>query len=320
MLEHVVLAEDSTSRFNEVNPAPDMGSGEVIVISDEDIVADDRGKKRKRVYDQVQEIVKERSEAEPPVLKLLCWNIDGLCERGLSERFSAVISQIKQSSPHVVLLQEVVEEHLKRIKSQLGASYHIFPSSGKNPFLTGQYANYILIRKNSRTRIETEEWMPFQGSKMGRHLVSVKCFLLGRWFVFYTSHIESLKDQSVERVTQVEDVLKRMSSGDKESIVLFGGDTNLRDSEMKRIKLPGDIRDAWEEVGRDTSTRYTWDTIANNNTNVPFKCRLRFDRVFYRSSPYLMLESFQLVGKERLLSCDMFPSDHWGISATFRIS
>ena len=35
-------------------------------------------------------------------LVLLSWNIDGLCERGISERFSAVISEIKTINPHVV--------------------------------------------------------------------------------------------------------------------------------------------------------------------------------------------------------------------------
>ena len=39
---------------------------------------------------------------------MLSWNVDGLCERGISERFSAVISEIKTVNPHVVSLESLL--------------------------------------------------------------------------------------------------------------------------------------------------------------------------------------------------------------------
>ena len=49
----------------------------------------------------------------PQILKLLCWNLDGLDTANLEERTAAVIENILLKKPDVVLLQEVVPLSLK---------------------------------------------------------------------------------------------------------------------------------------------------------------------------------------------------------------
>jgi exonuclease III len=49
----------------------------------------------------------------PQILKLLCWNLDGLDKANLEERTTAVVENILLKKPDVVLLQEVVPFSLK---------------------------------------------------------------------------------------------------------------------------------------------------------------------------------------------------------------
>lgn len=49
----------------------------------------------------------------PHILKLLCWNLDGLDAANLEERTGAVVENILLKKPDVVLLQEVVPLSLK---------------------------------------------------------------------------------------------------------------------------------------------------------------------------------------------------------------
>lgn len=51
-----------------------------------------------------------------------------------------------------------------------------------------------------------------------------------------TSHLESTKDHSEERVNQLKLVLKTMQEAPESSTVIFGGDTNLRDREVNAFE------------------------------------------------------------------------------------
>lgn len=47
-----------------------------------------------------------------------------------------------------------------------------------------------------------------------------------------TSHLESCKDQAAERMKQLKVVLQNIKEEPDNMTVIFGGDTNLRDSEV----------------------------------------------------------------------------------------
>lgn len=51
-----------------------------------------------------------------------------------------------------------------------------------------------------------------------------------------TSHLESTKNHSKERIKQLQIVLNKMQEESESTTVIFGGDTNLRDSEVNRNK------------------------------------------------------------------------------------
>lgn len=53
-----------------------------------------------------------------------------------------------------------------------------------------------------------------------------------------TSHLESCKDQAAERMKQLKVVLQNIKEEPDNMTVIFGGDTNLRDSEVNfRVRI-----------------------------------------------------------------------------------
>ncbi|MEQ2202431.1 Tyrosyl-DNA phosphodiesterase 2 [Xenoophorus captivus] len=133
----------------------------------------------------------------------------------------------------------------------------------------------------------------------------------------------SCKSNSVERMRQLRVVMKKMSKAPDDVTVLFGGDTNLRDYEVATVGIPSNVCDLWEQLGRPEKCRYTWDTVANTNKEIPFKCHFRFDRVYLRRAtqdgiPQLDPDNMALIGLEKL-RCGLFTSDHWGIYCTFSV-
>ena len=250
---------------------------------------------------------------------LLTWNIDGLDPKNLQERSSAVIQFINTRTPDIVFLQEVVPLSQEWIKKQCPTYNCIF--SGYR----STYYNAILLLK-SRVKVVGEyDTVPFQGSIMGRHYMYCDVSICSNQPLrVITSHLESTRDIGPTLIRR--DQLKLMSDLiDKLNLPsIFGGDMNLRDVDVKEVQLSPVIQDVWEYMGSKKEHEYTWDTTENINLGLPFKSKLRFDRLFLSHPKDLaaglqvLPTSFELVGKE-MLPFGRFPSDHWGILAGFMI-
>jgi tyrosyl-DNA phosphodiesterase 2 len=80
----------------------------------------------------------------------------------------------------------------------------------------------------------------------------------------------------------------------------------------------------WLYLGAANATQFTFDrTVNDNKGRVERKAtRHRYDRLFIRHSSVQKLTPirFELVGTERIRRCQRFPSDHWGILATFKVN
>ncbi|XP_054020390.1 tyrosyl-DNA phosphodiesterase 2-like [Dryobates pubescens] len=246
---------------------------------------------------------------------LLTWNIDGLDVGNLIERARGVCSYVSLYSPDVVFLQEVVPPHLGLLQKRL-SNYTIIPG---NVF---GYFTAIMLKK-SRVKLLKHEIIPFPTTSMMRNLLVVHVSVSGIELCLMTSHLESTKPHSKERVKQLQIALKKMQEESESTTVIFGGDTNLRDSEVARLgKLPGNIVDIWELLGKPEHCRYTWDTQSNSNLNAAYKFKMRFDRLFLRPAAEggcIKPQSMDLVGLEKL-DCGRFPSDHWGLLCNFHVT
>ncbi|XP_030639000.1 tyrosyl-DNA phosphodiesterase 2 [Chanos chanos] len=251
---------------------------------------------------------------DPNQLTVLTWNIDGLDGDEFKERTLGLLYCLGKLRPDVILLQELIQPSL-RILQHVMKDYEILTGADEGYF-TG-----MLLRK-SRVQLLQSNIVKYPTTEMGRNLLIANVIFSGIQLCVMTSHLESCKASSQERMNQLRRVWKRMREAPDDQTVIFGGDTNLRDKEVKKLGgVPDGIFDVWETLGEPEDCKYTWDTVNNDNKDVDFDARLRFDRVYMRSAKdgtRVTPEKMTLEGMKRLM-CGLFISDHWGILCTFSV-
>ncbi|XP_032436185.1 tyrosyl-DNA phosphodiesterase 2 [Xiphophorus hellerii] len=246
-------------------------------------------------------------------LSLISWNVDGLDTDSLAERARGLCSYLVLYTPDVVFLQELIPPYVQYLKKR-AVSYLII-EGGEEAYFTG------MMLKKSRVKFLESEIVTYPTTQMMRNLLVAQVTFKGQKLCLMTSHLESCKGHAQERMKQLHMVMQRMKDAPDDVAVLFGGDTNLRDTEVAKVGLPSGVCDVWERLGKQEHCRYTWDTKANNNKTVPFVSRCRFDRIYLRPAskegvPRLAPDHMALIGLEKL-DCGRYTSDHWGLYCSF---
>ncbi|XP_038160019.1 tyrosyl-DNA phosphodiesterase 2 [Cyprinodon tularosa] len=253
------------------------------------------------------------SDEENEKLSLISWNVDGLDTDNLAERARSLCSYLVLYTPDVVFLQELIPQYVQYLKKR-AVSYLII-EGGEDGYFTG------MMLKKSRVKFLESEIVVYPSTHMMRNLLVAQVTFKGQKLCLMTSHLESCKGHAQERMKQLRMAMERMKAAPDDVTVLFGGDTNLRDTEVAKVGLPSSVCDVWERLGKQEHCRYTWDTKANTNKTVPFVSRCRFDRIYFRPAskegiPCLAPDHMALIGLEKL-DCGRYTSDHWGIYCSF---
>ncbi|XP_024150417.1 tyrosyl-DNA phosphodiesterase 2 isoform X1 [Oryzias melastigma] len=256
------------------------------------------------------------AEEDEKKLSLISWNVDGLDTDNLGERARGLCSYLVLYTPDVVFLQELIPPYVQYLKKR-AVSYLIIEAGGDDAYFTG------MMLKKSRVKFLESDIVTYPTTQMMRNLLVAQVTFKGHKLCLMTSHLESCKGHAQERMKQLREVMQRMKDAPDDVTVLFGGDTNLRDTEVVKVGLPAGVCDVWEKLGKQEHCRYTWDTKANSNKTVPFVSRCRFDRVYLRPAtkegvPQLAPDHMALVGLEKL-DCGRYTSDHWGIYCSFTV-
>uniref|UniRef100_A0A3Q0RYY9 Tyrosyl-DNA phosphodiesterase 2 n=1 Tax=Amphilophus citrinellus TaxID=61819 RepID=A0A3Q0RYY9_AMPCI len=254
------------------------------------------------------------SEDDDGKLSMITWNVDGLDTDNIVERARGLCSYLVLYTPDVVFLQELIPPYVQYLKKR-AVSYLMI--EGTEAYFTG-----MLLKKSRITFVESEI-VAFPTTQMMRNLLVAQVIFKGQKLCLMTSHFESCKAHTAERMKQLRMVMQRMKEAPDDVTVVFGGDTNLRDTEVAKVGLPATVCDVWERLGKQEHCRYTWDTKANSNKTVPFVSRCRFDRIYHRPAIkdgvlHLAPDHMALVGLEKL-DCGRYTSDHWGIYCTFSV-
>ncbi|CAH8578742.1 unnamed protein product [Schistosoma turkestanicum] len=279
-----------------------------------------------------------------PIFNVLSWNIQGLESANLNKRVISVVETIKKEEFHVVCLQEVILVCLEILREMLGSTYHIFSASDHNS--QWQYFVVILVKKHPNIKVNSDSIsiQPFPNSIMDRHLLSVDLNLsqflpqssLELNLRIFTAHLESCAEYSDERVAQLRSVWDTMSNYVKcedakaglkrDRASIFCGDLNLRDSEVNVLGgLPYGVHDVWNECGRRTEIRNTWDPMHNPNARLQFRgtprahMTFRYDRMYVLGSRLKPVD-FGLRGIEKVKNLSCLPSDHWAILGRFLLN
>uniref|UniRef100_A0A4W5NK31 Tyrosyl-DNA phosphodiesterase 2 n=1 Tax=Hucho hucho TaxID=62062 RepID=A0A4W5NK31_9TELE len=265
----------------------------------------------------------------PNKLTLLTWNIDGLDLNDIKERLSRLLDYLIKYHPDIVLLQEVISP-IYQVLQQVLKPYHVLP---------GNFFTAILLRK-SRVQLLESSIVNYPTTEMRRNLLMLHMQMssydsvsfLGHPLCVMTSHMESMKPQSLERQNQL--IPHWKGSGPQRHLWErhqpqgLGGETGREGamcltctSCVTRAVYPR-ASDVWESLGQPEDCQYTWDCVTNDNKNLPFPARLRFDRIFLRQAGEGSKDSpdgITLVGLVRLDDCQRFTIDNWGVLCTFVI-
>jgi endonuclease/exonuclease/phosphatase family metal-dependent hydrolase len=252
-------------------------------------------------------------------MRILSWNIDGLDdvsdEEDMLGRTLWVVEEILRTQPNVIFLQELVDFNFAILTQRFQGSFHIF----KQQMHLQPYFVAIMVHKGTM-EVSASDSVHFPTSRMGRGGVYVSARRKGTNCLvgFITGHLESLRESSTERQTQLRTCLEFAKNVTKEehlSCFVIGGDLNIRDTEV-----PPEIKDkdAWILAGRKRECEYTWDLSRNDNAKMPNgstpKCR--FDRFYVLetfSGSATKVTDFSLIGTARIQGLGRFASDHFGI-------
>ncbi|CAG7731747.1 unnamed protein product [Allacma fusca] len=254
----------------------------------------------------------------PEKFSVISWNLDGLDEKNLEKRTAAVVDLIEKDNYSIIFLQELLPPTFHYIASRLESKY--LPVLGtENPGC--EYLTATFLRLNHVVYID-HEIVKFPGTCMDRNVLVTKAYTGRVKLALLNTHLESTAAFAQERVSQLKTCFNLCKSFTPDWNVIFGGDLNLRDTEVSG-NMPASMCDLWIKCGSRPSSKYTWDLTRNTNKQMPSKYqpRCRFDRFYYRESVPLSItpEFFGVTGIEKVTGTQSFPSDHWAIIAFFRL-
>ncbi|CAM9396750.1 unnamed protein product [Chrysoparadoxa australica] len=265
-------------------------------------------------------------EASPKVtpFKLLSWNTGGIDEPDAVSRAEEIASIVMEENPDGIMLQEVTPETDIMFRGRFKANGYAVYDGGRG---TGPYYTMTAVREGHG--IEHEVIGYDAGSDMGRNLSQVSVDAGGRKVVLLNTHLESGAAAARTRVEQAEQALALLISypTDSSALAIFGGDTNLRETEVTKKPLKqliAQVSDAWLAGcgASDKSNKYTWDLNRNHNAikYMGFQgnpgIKARYDRIFFHSASKAC-EAFTLLGTEPMAE-GYYPSDHFGICCTLK--
>ncbi|KAL3983867.1 glucuronosyltransferase [Sarotherodon galilaeus] len=191
------------------------------------------------------------SEKEDFKLSLITWNVDGLDFENLPERSKGLVKYLNLYKPDVVFLQELIDPYAHFLKKRL-VSY-LMIEGAEEGYFTG------MLLKKSRVTLVESEIVPYRTTKMMRNLLVAQVIVDGQKLCLMTSHFESGKANSKERMNQLHVVKWRFKRTPDDVTVVFGGDTNLRDAEVRHCSFHSDT--ACNLVTSNHSNSFLWTRL-----------------------------------------------------------
>ena len=254
-------------------------------------------------------------------LKFITWNIDGLGTHMRTKRAKSASEEILAQDPDVINLQEVVASDGSNVEEIFDTAFcadqyiKFCPNS-----YTVEYFTVTYIKKcwASTAVVRRQQFSGSATSMMGRDILCVICNIQGVSLMVVNAHLESMKDFTAPRTSQLEEICKLMLKHPGPAIV--GGDLNMRDKEQKIAfsRATGGnekaMVDAYEFFGKPKDARVTWEL-----PDQPM-AKGRFDRIYHNQKGIKFIQPSIIVLGDKLISgLGTRPSDHVGLQVSVRL-
>lgn len=244
-------------------------------------------------------------------LTVLTYNVLGDATN-LQERLPALLEVLRFSRAEIIALQEVDDWLLNAIADAawFKAEYH---GTRTNGFLDAPAGKCIL----SRFPIKSWTWHDLPGIQ-GRTVVIARIMLNGRLLTVATAHLESRLEDGPIRAQQLDAIFQLLSNCED---AVFLGDFNFADGwQPETAHIDKRFRDVWISL-RPSQPGNTWDIERNplaKAGSLPNEKSGRIDRILMRSQQWNS-RTIELAGTTRIQTSTAarFPSDHFGVLATF---
>jgi endonuclease/exonuclease/phosphatase family metal-dependent hydrolase len=228
------------------------------------------------------------------------------------KRTPALLRLLKDSKADLMALQEAQPWFMARLqKEEWIKDYKIAQPKTKS----GEPCELCVL---SKIPLEKVIYLELPG-RLGRGALIVRCKIGGRSVALATVHLESFLEDGPVRAKQLEAVFPKLKDAD-DAVLL--GDFNFGDGEKETASLEKSFTDLWNAL-HPKEPGYTWDKEASPMAlqgSFPDEKSRRLDRILVRSG-YWKAKDISLLGdhpvseKEK----DLFPSDHFGLTATLEI-
>lgn len=244
--------------------------------------------------------------------KLLTYNVlaDQIHE---DKRLPAIFDILGKSNADIIALQEVAPWFLIELgKQEWLKSYHGTMAEGKLIAPRG-----LLILSKSPIQKVTAEYLT---TRQHRALLVVETEIKGVKVAVATCHLESPLEANKTRAIQIDEFYKILDKADHS---VFLGDFNFGDGEEPETSmLIPKFVDSWRHTnGKEAG--YTWNIEKSEmakSGSFPNEKSRRLDRIFIKSK-HLTPTKTEIIGDQEIEgNKDVFPSDHFGLLGTVKIS
>ncbi len=244
-------------------------------------------------------------------LKFVTYNVLADSDQA-EQRVPALMKILRESRADVIALQEVAPWFVQMLrKEEWVRDFHVEDGGS-----TSLFAREFLIL--SRFPIEAPRYYDLAGST-GRGVLIARIKAPGFPFEIATVHLESPLEAGEVRSRQLDRVFELLKNHED---AVFLGDFNFGDAEKPdTAHLSPTFQDVWKTLFPD-DPGYTWNIEKSGiarRSSFPAEKSRRLDRILVRFKKW-KAESAAILGDKPVVEGqdDVFPSDHFGLTATVR--
>ena len=252
------------------------------------------------------------TKGETRRLRVLTYNVlDD--EASVPQRAPALFKILKECDADIIALQELTPELVTRLGKEdwIRQSYRMRSEEGQNLV----FEELCIL---SKFPIQHLEFRRLPGH-MHRGVLVATISAFGRTLAVATSHLDSFLEDGEIRAEQLDYIFSMLKDADD---AVFMGDFNFGDGEEPdTAHLDKHYTDLWHAVNKD-APGYTWNIEKSEMAkkgSFPTEKSRRIDRILLRSN-YWLAESSTIVGDSPISADkpDLYPSDHFGLTATMK--